>query len=504
VPDKPAPILDAATQDFLKDCADFNSDGRLSDYALFEQYYDGDQNVKLTDRTKKFLEQHGSQVKWCENFIEPIIDILAERLVVTGFGIYAGDQPKKPSLLKRIVGKKPEDVTEKLHAYVADLLEQNHVDSMQDVAHTTALVKADAYLVAYVDGDKPRLTWNPPEAFKMIYSAEKPDELECAIKKWNCKTVSPSNPEGAEITRMNLYYPNRIEKYFQAGKDGEFGKWQTEGEEWPAPWVDSAGEPLGIPVFHLKYKSLGRTYGRSLVKSALPFQDELNKNVVDLEMVLDHLGWPQRYAFGVELDQGALDSMIGEYLTGGDGEIKAGQWDAADPKGLLDSIEQTLSRLARRTRSPLHLITTGALPSGESFKAANAGIDSTAALTQTEWGSVWENAIRMLIRLGQEFGDAPAADLDTLTIRCEWEQPDYGNEKEHLEAALIKKELGVSDDTLLTELGYDPEEEREKRASELAESQQRQEMFFNAGNAGGAADEETPESSDQNQGARAA
>ncbi|MCK9628497.1 MAG: phage portal protein [Bacteroidales bacterium] len=485
-------VLSQRDQDFLKECASF-SDARLDAYALYESYYDGDQNVKLTDRTKKFLEQHGSQVKWCENFCEPVVDILAERLVLTGFGIYAGDEPKKPSILKRLVGKKTEDVTEQLHAYVDDLLEQNHVDSMQDVAHTTALVKGDVFLVAYVEDGKPCLTWNPPENFKVLYSKEKPDEMALAIKRWTTNEETPQNPEGDEITRMNLYYPNQVEKYYQAGTDGPWSRWQTEGESWPVTWP-------GMTVFHLKYKSLGRSYGRSREKAAIPFQDELNKQVVDLNMVMDHLGWPQRYAFGVDIDQGQLDAMIGDYLTSGNAETKVGQFDAADPSGILDSIEQILSRLARRCRIPLHLITTGAVPSGESFKAANAGIDSTARLTQTEWGSVWENAVRMLIRLGQVYGDAPDADLDTLTIRCEWEQPDYGNEKEHLEAAVLKKELGVSNDTLLTELGYNPEEEREKRASELAESKQRADMFFNAGNAEGAANEE-PAATDEEQAA---
>lgn len=490
-------VLSQRDQDFLKECANF-SDARLEAYALYESYYDGDQNVKLTARTRKFLEQHGSQVKWCENFCEPVVDILAERLVLTGFGIYAGKQPRRGILRRR---PDPDKVTEQIHEYVDDLLEQNHVDSMQDVAHTTALVKADAFLVGYVDDKKPCLTWNPPENFKVLYSKEKPDEMALAIKRWTTSEETPQNPEGDEITRMNLYYPNQIEKYYQAGTDGPWSRWQTEGEEWPAPWVDKAGDPLGIPIFHLKYKSLGRSYGRSRLKAAIPFQDELNKQVVDLNMVMDHLGWPQRYAFGVDLDQGQIDAMIGDYLTSGNAETKVGQFDAADPSGILDSIESILTRLARRCRIPLHLITTGAVPSGESFKAANAGIDHTAKLTQTEWGSVWENAIRMLIRLGQTYSeDAPAADLDTLTIRCEWEQPDYGNEKEHLDAALVKEQLGVSKDTLLTELGYNPEEEREKRAAELAESKQRSDMFFNAGNAEGAASEE-PAPTDEEQAA---
>lgn len=473
VVDNPTPTPNAEQQDFLKDCADFISSGRLADYALFENYYDGNQNVKLTDRTKRFLEQHGSQVKWCENFSEVIVDVLAERLVVSGFGVY---------------GEEEDADTTEIHSYVDDLLEQNIFDSMQDVAHTTALIKGDAFLVAYVDDGKPRLTWNPPEAFKVYYSAEKPDEPELFVKKWDTKKEGPSNPEGRAITRMNLYYEDRIEKYFCASDDGDFEKWTTEGEEWPAPWVDSAGEPLGIPVFHLKYKSLGRPMGRSRLKAAIPFQDELNKQVVDLMMVMDHLGWPQRWCTGVDLDQGKLDTLIGDYVTAPNAsEFSAGQWDAADPKGILDSIEATLKRLSRRCRVPLHLITGGDAPSGESLKAAESGIVRTAQLTQTEWGSVWENAVRMLIRLGQTFADAPAADLDTLTIRCEWDSAESRNDKEQAETALIYDQLGVSKDTNLTRLGFDPEEERDKKAQELSESKDRQDMFFSAGNADGAA-----------------
>ncbi len=485
------PVLSNVDQDFLKDCAEFDQ-ARLEAYALYESYYDGEQSVKLTDRTKKWLEQHGGQVKWCENFAEPIVDVLAERLRVSGFGVFAGEE--KRSIMDRLTRKpKPEDVTTQLHSYIDNLLEQNGFDAMQDVVHTNCLVKGDVVLVAYVKDGKPRLTWNPPENWKFVYSEETPDEVSLAIKVWTTKEKTAQNPEGNEITRMNLYWPERIEKYYRAGRDGEWGRWQTEGEPWPAPWVDD-GKPLGISDFQLKYKSLGRSYGRSRIKAAIPFQDALNKQVVDLMMVLDQMGWPQRYFFGADVSQAAINSFIGSYLTAPQAsEVKAGQWDPADTKGILDSIESTLSRLARRCRVPLHLITGGDMPSGESLKASESGLVNTARLTQTEWGAVWEAAIKMLVKLGQVYGDAPKVDLDTLTIRCEWADPESRNDKEEAETALIKQSLGVSQDTLLTELGYDPEEEREKRAQEMAESQERQEMFFNRGNAPGAAGEEPEE-----------
>ncbi len=465
-------------QDFLAECADLGTD-RLTAYTLYESYYDGDQSTKLTKRTKKFLEQHASQVTFCENFVEVVVDALAERLTVTGFGTFAG---------KGEDGK--EQPNEELHDYIQGLWEANLMDAEQDVIHTVTLVKGDAALIADYDEEKgARLTYNDPGRLAFHYSNDRPDELEYVVKCWGTSTKGIQNPEGKAILRMNLYYPDRIEKFFKlsSGKEGDWAQWNEEGETWPVWWTDTreeGGAPLGIPVFHFRYKSLGRCYGRSRAKSAIPFQDELNKQIIDLMMLVDQYGMPDRYFFGVDPTTVNLEKSYGGYVASSTpaADVTVGEFPPAAVTGPIQAIESILSRLARRSRVPMHLLTGGNMPSGESIKASESGLVMVAKSAQTNFGNVWEEAMRMLVRLEQTFGtEAPAADLSEVTIRCEWDDPQTRNELEEAQTALVYDELGVSNDTNLTRLGFDPSEEKAKKEEEAAVSLKRQEQFFNKG-----------------------
>lgn len=56
--------------------------------------------------------------------------------------------------------------------------------------------------------------------------------------------------------------------------------------------------------------------------------------------------------------------------------------------------------------------------------------------------------------------------LSKQAVKLHWGDPLPGDPKEEAEVAVIKKQAGVSEDTLLREMGYDPENERAKRQTE--------------------------------------
>ena len=58
---------------------------------------------------------------------------------------------------------------------------------------------------------------------------------------------------------------------------------------------------------------------------------------------------------------------------------------------------------------------------------------------------------------------------DDLIIEAQWANPETRSDEADLNAALLKKNLGVSKMTLLKELGYDPEREAELRKGEAEE-----------------------------------
>ncbi len=455
-------------QDFLDQAAS-PGDDRLVKYALFGDYYTGrDQGTQLTDRTKKYLQRQGSVLKWRENFCEPLVDVYAERLQVTGF---ASNLPAQ--------GDDPPALDEWL-----DLVwQRNRMDAKQAVVHTAAIYKGDKFVLVdydYLTG-LPRVTCQRPETIKPHYGDEYEDLMEWASKTWTTQTVHPRlNAKGRAVQRLNLYWPDRVEKWFRVTRDSQ-GGWEPwadltdEGEEpWPVPWVRSDGSPRGVPIFHFKHKSLGADFGRSELENVIPEQDELNKQIIDLNMVLDNHAAPQRWAVGVPADNTSLKSAIGNVWHAASEDAKFGQLEPFDPRGVLDAIEGTISRMARRSRTPLHLLTGGDMPSGEALRTAEAGLVAKVLACQTPFGNVWEDVMRMCILLAEDEGSAPpgVTITDDLVLETQWDDPLSRNEKEEAETAGLWHDLGVSKHTLLLKAGFDPDEEAERRGQEADVAQE--------------------------------
>ncbi|MCR4338786.1 MAG: phage portal protein [Gemmatimonadaceae bacterium] len=445
-------------QDFLDACADLGSQ-RLADYALFQSYYDGDQKVRLADRTRQFLEASG--LAFAENFCEPIIDVLAERLEVEGFNALVGDEP----------------APENFGQWLDRVWQRNRADALQGVVHTSTFVKGDAFVTVDYNPAKglPRFTFNRPDVVKAVYSADTPDTLEYVGKLWTTKAYGPQNEKRAAIQRLNVYYPDRVEKFYRLHGTQDAGGWERwtdpiEGgvEPWPLPWVAKDGSPLGIPVVHFRNKPLGQVYGRSELRSVLPQQDALNKQVVDLHDILDNQAWPQRYVTGVAADTVDLIHKPGEYLHTQAEAAKFGQLEAADPAGVLAAIEQTISRIARRSRTPLHLLAGGGLPSGEALKTAEAGLVAKAERRGVDIGNSWEDVMLLAARVEAAYGTPTISDLSDLVIETQWRNPQSRSEADDFDWVNAAQIAGVSQHSMQIRLGLDPEEELQHKAGEGA------------------------------------
>ena len=446
--------------------------GRTEKYKLYQDYYEGEHAIRLLDRARLYLEASG--LKFSENFCEPIIDVYAERLQVTGFS--AEDKAAAQT------GVESDDQLE-LASWTDNLWESARLDLVQGTVHTTSILKGDAFVIPDWSKNKGRVCVyvNRPEIVKPVYSDEEPDELAYATKVWATSTVGPANPDSRPLIRLNVYWPDRIEKWFKLHKSEGKGGWQPwpgeEGrpESWRVPWVGSDDQPLGVPVLHFRHKALGGSFGRSELRSVIPQQDALNKQVVDLHDILDYMAWSQRYIIGQVADTVNLKPEPGTYLQISDKDASVGQFEAADPKGVLDAIEQTVSRIARRSRTPLHLLLGGDMPSGESMRAAESGLVAKVEAAQTPFGCVWEDLIAMCVKIAAGNGDQTAARfaprLPEIVLKTQWADPLSRNEKEQAEAATLRKDLGVSEATILRELGYDPEQEAEQRAREGEDAQ---------------------------------
>ena len=403
------------------------TDDRRGDYELARRYYGGDHDTALTDRLKKFLPP---RLVFRDNFMNVVVDSLSERLTVLGF----------------------EAENEAVAEWAWDLWNRNRMDYTQNVIHAETIMLGDSYMLCDWDevNERPRWTHQMAEMIVPHYN-EASRTIDWASKKWLQRSRIGEEAE----TRLNLYYPDRVEKYVARG--GVWRKHQDDMDEmWPVLWLDQTGQPLGVPLVHFKNRPLGGDFGQSEIINVIPMQDLLNKSLIDLTMILDTLAFPQRYTLNVNHGASRLDILPGsvtEFHSEYDGG-SVGQWSAANVDSPLRAIEALVQHIAGTTRTPQHLFQImGGVPSGEALKTAESGLVNKAKQRMVNFGNSWEDCIMMALRIQAAFGQAQP-EIDEGSIRTTWDDPETRNELMHLQSLVTKRDLGVSKAQILREMGY--------------------------------------------------
>ena len=416
----------------LKEWIDKKENDLRADYVLFDEYYRGEHHVFLTDRIDLLLTP---EVKFRDNFCDVVVDVVVERLEVIGF----------------------DGSDEELSAYAWDIWQSNRMDQTQITTHLDAVLKGDSYiLVSWDEGkERPRLEFQSPDVIIPHYNPAT-RMIDMVSKKWVDELPS-SNSE--TVTRMNWYFPDRIEKYFAKGS-GVWQKFQEENEtEWPQPWVDKSGDPLGVAILHFRSKPGSDDFGMSELVNVIPMQDILNKSLLDLIQILDTQAFPGRWLRDIKASSSTFKVTPGNaWSVKSDnpeepGEL--GQFDEADLEGPLRAIETLLQHIAAGSRTPQHLFQVGGgAPSGEALKVAESGLVKKVKQRQVSFGNSWEDVIRLANRLEGTFGSGMVG-ADDATLSTIWEDPETRNEKEHLEGIAIRlNELGIPRQQAWREAGY--------------------------------------------------
>ena len=416
---------------------------RLAGYALANRYYDGDHRVQLTTRERQYLQASG--IPYAENYCETIVDIHSSRLFVSGFN----------------------SDNEQLGEFARDLWDENYMDAEQDKVHSGAIKLADYFLIVEPNEDGlPLLCPNQPHMVKAVYDSGR---MVYAVKVWNTSQVSPSNPKGQKVRRMNIYWPDQIEKFYAVSVDGdqpsEWIPWDDGmGERWWTMDGTPSGEPIGIPVIHFANKP-NPHYGVSHLRGQYPQQDALNKSLIDHFWIMDAQGWPQQWGAGVKASD--IKRHPGSLWTVESDQGKFGQLDPADPEKSIASIESQIKRMAARSATPLHLMLAGEqLPSGESLKTSESGLERASVRRQNSWRHKWVQAVRIAARVEKAFGQTDPPVDSKARLACRWEKAGTRTEVDEANVAVLWDALGVSRDTIHSRLGFDPVEEKRKREAE--------------------------------------
>lgn len=401
---------------------------RWNEVKVYDEYYDGKHKLRFAG--EKYRTEFGHLFRdFADNWCQIVADAPEERCTVEGFRLNDATASDKAAW---------------------DIWQRNGLDAESQIAHLESLIAGVSYILV-APGD-PVAEITIEHASEMIVATAPGSRRQrlAALKQWD---------DGSK-TYATLYLPGFIYKWeapsVLVGVPKQWVKREPAAETWPMK--NAFGE---VPVVALRNRPRLRVVGQSELVGVLPMQDAVNKLVADMLTASEFAAFIQRWATGIELEEGDDGKPISPWKVGIDKiltmenpDARFGQFSASDLGNYVKAIELIVQHIASQTRTPPHYFyLSGQFPSGESIKSAETGLVAKAKRKMRHWGEAWEDVIRLAFATQ---ADGPEA-FDAETI---WGDPESRTESEHIDAIVKKKAIGVPDEQLQEDAGYSPQQIR--------------------------------------------
>ena len=434
-------------------------------YQKTERYYRGDHDLAFA--TEKFANTFGQLFReFAMNLCPAICDAVRDKLRVTGFSVNAGP----PAALPAMSAEHEETASQagSLRSEIDHIWFRNRMQQRTGEIHKEALKNGDAYAIVWFDaaGD---VTIYPQRAanFTVVYDEERPGNILWAAKYWRTSD---------KRTRLNIFYPDRIERYVTKREaDGILPEAKEfVGVGTPAALPANGGEraegytpagrrrsdmipnPFGlVPVFHFANNADVGCHGLSELAAAIPIQDGLNKSILDMLVAMEFSAFRQRWVAGIEVDidpetgvaKQPFSSGVDQLWVSSDPGTTFGDFGASNLDQFLKVKDSFRVDMASVTGTPLHyfLQTSRGFASGESLKQNETRFLAKVRDRQMSFGQTWAELMSFALRL---------AGHDGVELVTNWEDPSPRTEKDILDNLLLKKQLGISTEQALKEAGY--------------------------------------------------
>lgn len=505
----------------------------------YRSYYEGDHPTLLTDRQAAYLNVDRNK-NFGANCTAVIVDAVRERLDVTGFDVRPivqekpkpmepvppaepftaeGDKPEDKAEEKKPDGDKPPvdpltpgvsppadaplppapKAPEEILAELCDTWwQKNRMDASQDWLYQAALRDRESFIIVGYDAEEER----PSLSYDFAYDGTAGvkahnvpgtyNKLAFASKRW----VVDGGAGAGKMRRLNLYFPNRIEKWVnKANPDGKYSEafWQPlypdpddptvklvtvkDGEKTyqaaVAWWTDNgeeSGKPLGVPVIPFRNRDDGTGRGLSEIDNAIPFQDGINKFFLDLMAAGDMTGFGMYWTNGQGPD-GGFKVYPGAMLPvtpfdNDSGSAQIGALPAGDLSQLIAGLNAIVGLMAGVTGTPQSRFTPSVVrPSADTQKQEESPLVSKVKGLQKVWGNSWEDVMQMALKVERTFGSSSVPDTEGLTISTQWKDAEIRNEAEHINTIATKVEkLKVPVEQGWQEAGYSADQIRDFKA----------------------------------------
>lgn len=427
---------------------------RQKDVITARHYHDGIQDTFLTARLREFLNAKGDH-EFNLNICRTVVDVIVERLIIAG------------------VDSDESGPTKPLAAWAAKTWTANNGALLHDSVHEGAVRDGEYFVIVDWDAASRRARFTPHQRY-----------VDPTINGdgFGCKAHYPNDDAGANqpmlfaskrwveyidsvttLRRMNLYYPDRIEKYRWQGSWTQHSDPADSG--WPLPWLDRAGLPLGIPV--IQFQNTGDL--RPEAWDAIPMQKAINKALIDLLatgdmaafQILVALGWiPTTDGEPLKADQSNAitfgpGQIIGTSRSKSEADFLA--IPGADLRPVIETIISLLGWTAVITSTPASRFSfTKQVAAEGTLKEQNEGLFAKIRKRQKHLNQAWLQCFDLARRLENTFGSGGLSEDANVILR--WEPIQARDTADERDEWTVKKALGVPTEQIWAEMGYTPEE----------------------------------------------
>ena len=433
-------------------------------YAKSERYYGG--NHDLAFATDKFRNAFGSLFReFALNLCPAVCEAVRDKLRVVGFGVdNAGTQAASLRVSEEQAAGVRSDINRIWNA--------NRMRIRSGEVHKEALICGDAYMIVWPDAAGNAVMYpNRAANVTVTYDDEHPGKISRAAKYWR----------GADKrVRLNLFYPDRIEKY--VSKEASEASLVNAAEFVPVGTQaaslrvsnnrevrdrsdSQAGSlrsgvvpnPYGIvPAFHFANNAGIGAFGRSELDAAIPIQDGLNKSMLDMLVAMEYSAFRQRWAAGIEIEIDNDGKVVPPFTAGIDhlwisqnADATFGDFATANLEQFLKVKDSFRGDIASVTGTPLHYFMqsqTRNTASGEALRKAETRFIAKVRDRQESFGQIWADAMQFALTI-----EGKGSGVQLIT---DWEDPAPMSDKEFLENILLKKQIGLPVEQALIEAGY--------------------------------------------------
>lgn len=366
---------------------------------VYDDYYAGAVPFHLTEQ--RYAEvyrrlQREARPKWAKL----IVLAASQRLAVEGF-------------LTRGTPEPDEDLWDRFRSSGLDLTQHEiHLDAVLfGRAYVSGWPQADGEVRCIPESPYEVIHWRSPDRSRYVAL-----KMWCEEDVWRARLFTQEAIYAWVAPRRNVnedidagYTADRVargERPSLTGIDSAgstIGKieWVTDGDVIPNPFF-----PYLPIVPFVAGSRMSDTLGRSDIESALDIIDRLMALQMDLLLVSRVMGFPVRWASGIETPVDAegnpknvFTTAIERFLTTENPDAKFGQLPAADLRQINSVVSSVVTELAATTETPSSVLATANLAnpvSAEALRAQEIPLVHRVRRHQRSFGPAWIAVARLL------------------------------------------------------------------------------------------------------------